>query len=211
MEKFKVKIRNTNLQGNITDEDALYFASLFYDNYESGLAKDGKPVEAFLHLSDRYSSIVSKSGDQKKGAEELNANMMMQVQNIIMSNFEVRRMVAQRLRECLPDMDNSWVYVNSDSSFGIRLNIEELFTIIFKIMELAIKLIPESKVSDGLAPNFNFESENVGDEDEIEVESEEVESEELEDEEEIDRQMALLKRKKLIANRKKQLSGKQNE
>ena len=139
MQEIKIVLRDKEYSGTVVDDDAIFFASMYYNDAEKQLAEEGKEQEAFIHLADRLSEYLAKSENQEKADQEFTGNIALKIRRETSTNFETRKMVCWRLLECFPDMDQSLIFWHNENKFGIRLSMEELITVFIQIIAVAFK------------------------------------------------------------------------
>ena len=140
METAKVTLRGKEYTGQVTDDDAMFFASMYYNESEQKLAEAGKEQEAFIQLSDRLKNAIDTSSDPKKAEQEITGNIALKIRRAIATNFETRKIVCWRLLECFPNLPNDMIYWVNENKFGIRLSMEELITLFMSVIAAAFKV-----------------------------------------------------------------------
>ena len=140
METAKVTLRGKEYTGQVTDDDAMFFASMYYNESEQKLADAGKEQEAFMQLSDRLKNAIDSSSDPKKAEQEITGNIALKIRRAIATNFDTRKIVCWRLLECFPNLPNDMIYWVNENKFGIRLSMEELITLFMSVIAAAFKV-----------------------------------------------------------------------
>ena len=140
METAKVTLRGKEYTGQVTDDDAMFFASMYYNESEQKLADAGKEQEAFMQLSDRLKNAIDTSPNPKKAEQEITGNIALKIRRAIATNFDTRKIVCWRLLECFPNLPNDMIYWVNENKFGIRLSMEELITLFMSVIAAAFKV-----------------------------------------------------------------------
>lgn len=140
METAKVTLRGKEYTGQVTDDDAMFFASMYYDESEHKLADAGKEQEAFFQLSDRLKNAIDSSADPEKTEQEITGNIALKIRRAIATDFDTRKIVCWRLLECFPNLPNDTIYWVNENKFGIRLSMEELITLFMSVIGAAFKV-----------------------------------------------------------------------
>jgi hypothetical protein len=150
-EKVEVTIRDKVLTGIVTNDDAFFFMSFYYNDKEKELSAQGKDNEAASHLSDRLNERMKRTGNSKKENEAFITEMATKIRREIAHDWNVRKNVCWRLIECFPDIPDNLVFWESEKKFGIRLNVDELILLFMSVIAIVFTnfLEKQSKTDKG--------------------------------------------------------------
>ena len=145
MQELEFSLRGKTIKGVVTDDDAFFFCSHFYNERELKLSVEGKEQEAIESLSDRFRERMENAENSKAGSDAIASDMAFKIRREISHNWETRKIVTWRLIECFPNMPEEMIYWHSDRKFGIRLDIIELIEVFMRVVTVVMEKLENGK------------------------------------------------------------------
>jgi hypothetical protein len=156
MKQVTIDLRGKTYTGSITDADGIVFLSVLFNNAELDLLEKGKGEEALSRFQSRYITQISTKLDKAKRREQEEEKINLEIAQVIYQRIQrhtiTRSLIAARICECLPEMEESLVYWKSESKFGIRLDSAETMELFMSIIKPVLADAAPEKQMPAIAP-----------------------------------------------------------